>query len=115
MIALWLAWASAAELTVWHAYSGAEEAALVEAGRAYTDETGTAVRTVAIPFGAFDSKVETAIPRGNGPDLFIAAHGSLGGRGDSADAYRGRIRTLGNGSQSAQVEPRGCWPGGDRL
>jgi arabinogalactan oligomer/maltooligosaccharide transport system permease protein len=78
VIALWLAWASAAELTVWHAYSGAEEAALVEAGRAYTEETGTAVRTVAIPFGAFDSKVETAIPRGNGPDLFIAAHGSLG-------------------------------------
>ena len=33
---------------------------------------------VALPFGAFDSKLETAIPRGNGPDLFIAAHDRLG-------------------------------------
>ena len=63
---------------LWHAYRGAEEAALQEAADRYTAETGTKVQLTATPFGAFEKKLETAIPRGNGPDLFIAAHGNLG-------------------------------------
>jgi len=70
--------ASATEIVVWHSYRGAEEKAIEEVAEAFRAQTGHTVSTVAIPFGAFDSKVETAIPRGNGPDLFIAAHGSLG-------------------------------------
>ena len=65
-------------LVVWHAYRGQEEIALVEAAEAWGEEQGVTVETVALPFGAFDSKLETAIPRGNGPDLFVAAHSGLG-------------------------------------
>jgi arabinogalactan oligomer/maltooligosaccharide transport system permease protein len=70
--------AEAAEVVLWHSYRGAEEEALGLVADAFQAQTGHTVARVAVPFGAFDSKVETAIPRGNGPDLFIAAHGSLG-------------------------------------
>jgi arabinogalactan oligomer / maltooligosaccharide transport system permease protein len=75
---LWCALASARPLVLWHAYDGGEEKALKQAMTAWTAESGTAVELVAVPFGTYDSKLETAIPRGNGPDLFIAGHGSLG-------------------------------------
>lgn len=65
-------------VVVWHAYRGQEEVALVEAAEAWGQQRGVLVETVALPFGAFDSKLETAIPRGNGPDLFVAAHSGLG-------------------------------------
>ena len=70
--------ALATEITLWHAYRGAEEEALDAAAEAWTAESGVSVKMVAVPFGAFDSKLETAIPRGNGPDLFIAGHSQLG-------------------------------------
>lgn len=70
--------ALASEVTVWHAYSGAEEAALEQVAEAWEAEhPGDSVSLVALPFGGFDSKVDTAIPRGNGPDLFIAGHGNV--------------------------------------
>ncbi|MEZ4318227.1 MAG: extracellular solute-binding protein [Myxococcota bacterium] len=70
--------AGAAEITVWHAYRGAEQDALVEAVGAFDAQSPHTVRLVEIPFGAYASKLETAIPRGNGPDLFIASHDNLG-------------------------------------
>ena len=70
--------ASAADLEVWHAYRGAEREAVERAAEAWGEANGKTVNAVALPFGAFDSKLETAVPRGNGPDLFIAAHGGLG-------------------------------------
>jgi arabinogalactan oligomer/maltooligosaccharide transport system permease protein len=73
-----LAQAAGPELTVWHAYRGAERDALEAVGRLYTEQSGQEVRFVELPFGAFGSKVETAIPRGNGPDLFVASHDNLG-------------------------------------
>lgn len=75
--ALLAAPAEAAELTLWHAYRNQEAAGLEAACQAFTRETGVDVNLLAVPFGAFDSKLETAIPRGNGPDVFVAAHGSL--------------------------------------
>ncbi|HHO49996.1 MAG TPA: extracellular solute-binding protein, partial [Deltaproteobacteria bacterium] len=42
------------------------------------EEHQTPVRVLSVPFGAFDAKIETAIPRGNGPDLFLAGHANLG-------------------------------------
>ena len=63
---------------LWHAYRGDEEAALSSAAEEYFQETGIKIQLTATPFGAFEKKLETAIPRGNGPDLFIAAHGNLG-------------------------------------
>ncbi|MCO4747310.1 MAG: extracellular solute-binding protein, partial [Proteobacteria bacterium] len=74
---LWATTAMAEDVTLWHAYRGAEEAALKQAIEAYRDETGVSVKAVPLPFEAFDSKVETAIPRGNGPDLLIAGHPPL--------------------------------------
>jgi arabinogalactan oligomer/maltooligosaccharide transport system permease protein len=75
-----LAWslASGAELTVWHAYRGEERDAIEQVATSWGDANGHIVKTVAVPFGAFDSKLETAVPRGNGPDLFLAGHASLG-------------------------------------
>ena len=70
--------AQAAPVEVWHAYRGEEAAALQAAAAQFSDEHGVEVETTAIPYGAFDGKVETAIPRDNGPDLLVAAHGSLG-------------------------------------
>jgi len=75
---LWSVPAAASDLVVWHAYRGAEEAALARAVQDYAARSGQPVRLVAVSFGVFDSKLETAIPRGNGPDLFIAAQGNLG-------------------------------------
>jgi arabinogalactan oligomer/maltooligosaccharide transport system permease protein len=77
---LWLlsptAWGS--EIVVWHTWRGVEAEALESASERWTRDSGVVVRLVGLPFGAFDSKLETAVPRGNGPDVFLAAHGSLG-------------------------------------
>lgn len=70
--------ATAGEVVVWHAWRGAELEALQQVAKSYEMESGDTVSMVAIPFGAFDSKLETAVPRGNGPDVFLAAHDGLG-------------------------------------
>lgn len=60
---------------VWHAYRGEEEVALGRVARAFEREhSGTRIVLLAQPFGAYASKLESAIPTGNGPDLFIDAH-----------------------------------------
>jgi arabinogalactan oligomer/maltooligosaccharide transport system permease protein len=78
VIAVWMGLALGGEVVVWHSWRGAESAALEEAATAWEARSGDDVRLVEVPFGAFGSKVETAIPRGNGPDLFIAGHDNLG-------------------------------------
>lgn len=82
--AVWIGWfvlgcapPRSDELVVWHAMSGAEEAAVAESCRMFSERSGHSVRVVPLSFGAYDAKLETAIPRGNGPDVFIAAHGNL--------------------------------------
>jgi arabinogalactan oligomer/maltooligosaccharide transport system permease protein len=67
-------------IVVWHAYrqGGREEAALREVARAFErTEGGARVQLVAQPFGAYGSKLESAIPTGHGPDVFIDAHERL--------------------------------------
>jgi len=60
---------------VWHAYRGAEEDGLRRAADAFMQEhPDVRVVLVAQPFGAYASKLESAIPTGNGPDLFIDTH-----------------------------------------
>ena len=66
-------------LTLWHSYRGAEERALKLVLEKYKAATGERVRALGIPHDAFASKITTAIPRNNGPDLFIFAHERLGG------------------------------------
>jgi len=65
-------------LQLWHAYQGKELEALREAASTYKAQTGVSIQLIDIPFGAFEKKLETAIPRNNGPDLFISAQGNLG-------------------------------------
>jgi arabinogalactan oligomer / maltooligosaccharide transport system permease protein len=70
---------SAVEVRVWHATRGTERAALekllTEWDAAHPELT---VAPLAIPYDGFKTKIEAAVPRGNGPDLFIAAHEVLG-------------------------------------
>ncbi len=70
--------AQAADVVLWHSMRGAEADALEAAAHMAATAQGDAVSVVGIPFGAFDTKLETAIPHGNGPDVFIAGHGGLG-------------------------------------
>ncbi len=65
-------------VTLWHAYRGAEQQALEQVLRAFEREhPGVTITSLAVPFDAYASKLEAAIPRGNGPDLFIDAHERL--------------------------------------
>jgi arabinogalactan oligomer/maltooligosaccharide transport system permease protein len=66
---------------VWHAYRADEEKALQILARRYEDQhRGVTIDLVALPYDAYAYKLESAIPLGNGPDLFIAAHETLGER-----------------------------------
>ncbi|HNZ02998.1 MAG TPA: extracellular solute-binding protein [Myxococcota bacterium] len=66
-------------LRLWHSYRGAERDALeqvvVDFGRLHPEWP---VELLAVPYDAFANKLTSAIPRGNGPDVFIAAHERLG-------------------------------------
>ena len=72
--------AAPGELTVWHNQRGEEqqafEALVAEWGASRSD---VKVSVLAVPYESFFSKLESASPRGNGPDLFIAAHERIGG------------------------------------
>ncbi len=80
LLALWWgAFAHAGELTLWHAYRGEERAALEQAlDRYQTANPGVQIVPLAVPYEGYATKLEAAIPRGNGPDLFIAAHERIG-------------------------------------
>jgi len=71
--------AKAETLTIWHAYRGAERTALETLLDQYEQQNpGSTIESRAIPYDGFNSKLEAAVPRGHGPDLFIAAHERLG-------------------------------------
>jgi arabinogalactan oligomer/maltooligosaccharide transport system permease protein len=71
--------ALAAHVVVWHAYRAEEQKALEHAAQVYTQRhPDVVIEPVAIPFDAFSPKLEAAIPRGNGPDLFIGSHEHIG-------------------------------------
>ncbi|MBA2664074.1 MAG: extracellular solute-binding protein [Bradymonadaceae bacterium] len=69
----------AAALNVWHAYRGAEERALQSVVERFNGEQGRLrVKLLSVPNEAFANKLTSAIPRGHGPDVFIAAHERAG-------------------------------------
>ena len=71
--------ARAQELVFWHHYGDQETAALREVAREFSElHPGVTVRFVHTPFGAYAPKLESAIPTGHGPDVFIDAHERLG-------------------------------------
>ena len=69
----------ATQLVVWHSYRADEEKALAQCvavwNRAHAD---VQVEALALPYDGFASKLEAAIPRGNGPDLVVFGHGIIG-------------------------------------
>jgi arabinogalactan oligomer/maltooligosaccharide transport system permease protein len=64
---------------LWHAYRGSEQEALdrvlASFRAAHPNDT---VEVLALPFDAYASKLEAAIPHGHGPDVFLDAHERLG-------------------------------------
>lgn len=74
-----IAQADPVELTLWHAYRGDEKAAVdALVDRYNAAQAEVRVVALAVPYDAFANKLEAAAPRGNGPDLFIAAHERVG-------------------------------------
>jgi arabinogalactan oligomer/maltooligosaccharide transport system permease protein len=65
-------------ILVWHSYRGDSEKALEELAAHYEREKGVHVELLGIPFDAFASKLESAVPHQHGPDVFIDAHERLG-------------------------------------
>ena len=78
--ALWLpsrahAGAASERIRLWHAWRGEEEAVLTEL---VTSWDGTPVEVLAVPYDALSSKLGSAIPFGEGPDVFVDSHERLG-------------------------------------
>ena len=72
------------EVVLWHSYTGPERAALEATAATWNAEhPDTHLVLVAVPHTAFADKISSAVPRGNGPDLFIYAQDRIG---DWADA-----------------------------
>lgn len=66
------------KITLWHSYRGGEELALRKAIESFEALQGVKITVLAVPNDAYAAKLEAAIPRGNGPDVFIDAHERLG-------------------------------------
>ena len=66
-------------VVLWHAYTGLERDALEQSAAAWNREhASTPITLVAVPYDAFADKLTSAIPGGNGPDLFIYPHDRIG-------------------------------------
>jgi len=102
----------ATRVVVWHTYRADEQTALEHAARVYNAQhPDVVVEPVAMPFDGFTAKLEAAIPRGNGPDLFVASHEHLGewsraglvkplfGAGDLGGYLDGTVEPLRYGSR----------------
>ncbi|MEN9785873.1 MAG: hypothetical protein RLZZ299_1137 [Pseudomonadota bacterium] len=69
----------AADVTLWHAWRGEERAALETLAARWTAAHPDApLRATFVPYDALAGKIEAAVPRGNGPDLFVYAHEKAG-------------------------------------
>jgi arabinogalactan oligomer/maltooligosaccharide transport system permease protein len=68
-----------AHVVLWHAYRADEqralEACVAQWNHAHADAP---VEALALPYDGYAAKLEAAIPRGNGPDLFVGAHEHIG-------------------------------------
>jgi maltose-binding protein MalE len=64
---------------LWHAYAGPERAALEEIAAAWNAaHPESRLTPVAVPYDAFADKITSAVPGGNGPDLFVYSHDRIG-------------------------------------
>jgi len=66
-------------VVLWHAYNGPERAALEGLAADWNhDHPDTPLTLVAVPYDAFADKITSAVPNGNGPDLFVYSHDRVG-------------------------------------
>ena len=66
-------------LVLWHSYRGDEERGLVSVVHTFeAKHPGVTVEVLTIPYEAYAAKLEAAVPRAHGPDLFIQAHQWIG-------------------------------------
>ena len=71
-------------VVLWHAYAGMERAALEKTAATWNAQhPETPLTLVAVPHDSFADKLTSAIPRGNGPDLFIFADDRIGAWAES--------------------------------
>jgi len=71
-------------VVLWHAYNGAERTALESTAAQWNAQhPEQELELVAVPYGAFADKLTSAIPGGNGPDLFIYPQDRIGDWADS--------------------------------
>jgi arabinogalactan oligomer / maltooligosaccharide transport system permease protein len=69
----------ATQVVLWHSYRAEEEAGLLRCAQMYNvHHPDTRLEVVAVPYDAYSNKLEAAIPRGNGPDLFVSKHDDIG-------------------------------------
>jgi len=86
LVVLFLAPAASAQVTVelWHSYRARERQALEQTIADFnTSHPDIQIKTTFVPYDAYLDKLTAAIPRGHGPDIFIAAHDRIGGWADS--------------------------------
>ncbi len=89
----------AVTVTLWHSYRAEEEKALGQVVEAFNQErTDIRIETLKVPHQAFPDKITAAIPRNNGPDLFIFAHDRVG-----------------DWAESGHIEPVSTWARPDLL
>src|SRR3954451_14843548 len=69
------------EIVVWHGYRGGEKAAFEKVIENFNQANAGKIKvtTLAVPYDAFADKITAAVPRGNGPDVFIFAQDRMGG------------------------------------
>jgi len=97
LVTSWCGVAAAAPIKIWHAYRGEEERALLES---LAEAPQKDVVVLAIPYDAFSAKLASAIPFGEGPDLFVDSHERIG-----EYARRGFVAPVGDAlEQGAYVE-----------
>lgn len=66
-------------VTLWHSYRAKEAEALDHIVKVFNERhPKLQIQILAVPYDAYIDKLTAAIPRGKGPDLFIAAHDSIG-------------------------------------
>ncbi len=95
--------ASATLLTLWSAYTGKEARALRSAVEAFeAQHPAVKVEVLEVPFGAYASKLRSAIPTGRGPDLFVDAHERL-----TSYVEEHLVRPLDTERLAAELELRG--------
>lgn len=79
IVALLVACSEPKGVVLWHAYNGDERIALEATAAAWnTAHPDQPLTLVAVPYDAFADKLSSAIPRGNGPDLFIYPQDRIG-------------------------------------